>query len=71
MFAPNPVPDTGKSLYWRGHQYSGVQLRMDVPFITADKKGQLVDADYQGYAIVATALGSRMAQHLTEKPSSK
>jgi hypothetical protein len=67
MFGPNPVPDTGKSLYWRGHQYSGVALRMDVPFITTDKKGQLVDADYKGYAIVAGAVGTKMAEHLKEK----
>lgn len=67
MFGPNPVPDTGKSLYWRGHQYSGVNLRMDVPFITTDKKGELVEADYDGYAIVAEALGTKMAQHLQQK----
>ncbi len=69
MFGPNPVPDTGQSLYWRGHQYSGVYLRMDVPFIKTTKDGQLVDADYSGYAAVASALGARMAEHLREKTS--
>ena len=71
MFGPNPVPDTGQSLYWRGHQYSGVYLRMDAPFITTDKKGNLIEADYEGYAIVANAIGTRMAQHLQEKIQGK
>jgi hypothetical protein len=67
MFGPNPLPDTGKSLYWNGLEYSGVYLRMDVPFITLDKKGNLLDADYDGYAIVGRALATRMAQHIKQK----
>jgi hypothetical protein len=68
MFGPNPVPNSGQSLYWNGHQYSGVYLRMkDIPFIKTDKNGKLVDADYAGYAIVAGALGKRMAEHVKGK----
>lgn len=67
LFGPNPVKDTGQSLYWKGHQFSGVYLDIDeVPFVKTDD-GKLVEADYAGYAIVAKALGLRMAQHLKEK----
>ncbi|HKQ61193.1 MAG TPA: hypothetical protein VJS92_07865 [Candidatus Polarisedimenticolaceae bacterium] len=69
MFGPNPIADTGQSLYWSGHQYSGVYLRMDVPFVTTDKEGKLIEADYAGYAPVARALATRMGQHLKEKTS--
>jgi hypothetical protein len=68
MFGPNPIADSGQSLYWNGLQYSGVYLRMDdIPFMKADKNGNLVDADYAGYAIVAGALGTKMAQHIRKK----
>jgi hypothetical protein len=67
MFGPNPVADSGQGSYWRGQQYSGVYLRTDVDFVRTDKKGNLVEADYPGYAIVARALGSRMAQHVKKK----
>ncbi|MGQ0385264.1 MAG: hypothetical protein ACT4UP_11375 [Gammaproteobacteria bacterium] len=68
MFGPNPLPDCGDSLCWSGHQYSGAYLRMkDIPFIKTDKFGNLVEADYAGYAIVAGALGTRMAQHIKKK----
>jgi len=68
MFGPNPVPNSGQSLYWNGHQYSGVYLRMkDIPFIKTDKNGNLVEADYKGYGIVAGALGKRMAEHVKGK----
>jgi len=67
MFGPNPVPDTGQGSYWKGQQYSGVYLRTDVPFVKTDKEGHLVDADYAGYAIVAQAVGTRMAQHVRSK----
>src|SRR6185503_13724242 len=67
MFGPNPVADTGQSLYWRGHQYSGVYLRMDVPFVTTDKDGALVEADYAGYRVVPRALAMKMGEHLKEK----
>jgi hypothetical protein len=68
MFGPNPVPNSGQSLYWNGHQYSGVYLRMkDIPFIKTDKNRNLVDADYKGYGIVAGALGKRMAEHVKSK----
>ena len=68
MFGPNPVPNSGQSLYWNGHQYSGVYLRMkDIPFIKTDKNGNLVEADYAGYALVAGGLGKRMAEHVKGK----
>lgn len=67
LFGPNPVPNKGQSMYWRGHQYSGVYLAMDVPFVKTDKDGHLVEADYEGYGLVAKALGLRMAQHLKQK----
>ncbi len=68
MFGPNPIADTGQSMYYPGMEYSGVYLRMkDVPFITVDKKGVLVDEDYAGYALVTRALGTKMAEHLQGK----
>lgn len=68
MFGPNPIDASGQSMYWSGLQYSGVYLRMDdIPFIKTDKNGNLVDADYAGYAIVAGALGTKMAQHVKKK----
>jgi hypothetical protein len=68
MFGPNPIDASGQSLYWTGLQYSGVYLRMhDIPFIKTDKNGILVDADYDGYKIVAGALGTKMAQHIKKK----
>ena len=67
MFGPNPIPDSGQSMYWKGHEYSGVFLRMDVPFVTTNKDGVVLDADYSGYAIVANALGTKMAEHLKER----
>jgi len=68
MFGPNPIDASGQSMYWTGLQYSGVYLRMDdIPFIKTDKNGNLVDADYAGYAIVAGALGTKMAQHIKKK----
>jgi hypothetical protein len=39
----------------------------DIPFIKTDKNGNLVDADYKGYGIVAGALGKRMAEHVKSK----
>jgi hypothetical protein len=68
MFGPNPIADTGQSMYYPGQEYSGVYLRLkDIPFITLDKKGDGVAADYDGYAMVAKALGTRMAEHLQKK----
>jgi hypothetical protein len=67
IFGPNPVPDTGKSLYWDGHQYSGVYIRMDVPFVETDKEGNMVSSDYDGYAVVAKALATRIGEHINEK----
>jgi hypothetical protein len=67
MFGPNPVAESGQSLYWQGHQYSGVWLKTDVPFITTDRDSNMVGNDFAGYALVARAIGNRMAAHLKEK----
>ncbi len=67
MFGPNPVPDSGKSLYWSGHQYSGVMLRMNVEFIQTDSDGNALTRDYAGYSVVPPALAARMAEHLKER----
>lgn len=66
MFGPNPVPESGQSLYWQGHQYSGVFLKMDVPFITTDRDHNELGTDFAGYALVARAVANRMAAHLRE-----
>lgn len=71
MFGPNPVPDKGESLYWSGHEYSGVQLRYEVPFVRTTKKGDLESVDYDGYAVVPQALALRMGQHLQERSQPK
>jgi hypothetical protein len=67
MFGPNPVAGSGQSLYWQGHQYSGVFLKTDVPFISTDRDGNVLGNDFPGYALVARAVGNRMAAHLKEK----
>jgi hypothetical protein len=67
MFGPNPVKDTGQSLYWNGHQYSGHYLRMDVPFVVMDKDGKVESVDYDGYAVVAKALAAKTGERLDEK----
>ena len=68
MFGPNPIATAGANFYWNGLQYSGVYLPMDdVPFITTDKAGKLVDEDYAGYASVAGALATKMARHVHGK----
>jgi hypothetical protein len=68
MFGPNPIADSGQSMYYTGQQYSGVYLRTDkIPFVKTGKKGGPEEADYAGYAIVAQALGTKMAQHLQKK----
>lgn len=65
LFGPNPVPESGQSLYWHGHQYSGVALKMDdIEFIETDSDGKMVRADYAGYALVARALALRTVQQL-------
>jgi hypothetical protein len=40
---------------------------MNVPFVKTDKDGHLVSAEYEGYALVAKALGLRMAEHVRDK----
>jgi hypothetical protein len=71
LFGPNPVADKGESLYWSGHEYSGVQLRFEVPFVKTSKKGDLESADYEGYAVIPEALALRMGQHLQERSRPK
>jgi hypothetical protein len=67
MFGPNPVPNSGQSMYYPGQQYSGEYLRTNVDFIKTDKDGHALETDYAGYAIVSRALGMRMAQHIKNK----
>jgi hypothetical protein len=68
MFGPNPIADSGLSMYYSGQQYSGVYLRTDkIPFVKIGKKGAPDEVDYAGYAIVARALGTKMAQHIQKK----
>jgi hypothetical protein len=67
MFGPNPVPNSGQSMYYPGQQYSGAYLRTDVDFIKTDKDGKALETDYAGFGIVAHALGMRMAQHIKKK----
>jgi hypothetical protein len=67
MFGPNPVANTGQSMYYPGQQYSGAYLRTDVDFIKTDKDGKALETDYAGFGIVGRALGMRMAQHIKKK----
>jgi hypothetical protein len=54
-----------------GHDFAQelgvVYLRMDVPFITSDRAGNLLSADYEGYAIAGRALANKMALHIKKK----
>lgn len=67
MFGPNPVANSGQSMYYPGQQYSGTYLRTDVDFIKTDKDGKALETDYAGFGIVGRALGMRMARHVKEK----
>jgi hypothetical protein len=67
MFGPNPVANSGQSMYYPGQQYSGAYLRTDVDFVKTDKDGKAVEVDYLGFGIVGRALGMRMAQHIKQK----
>jgi hypothetical protein len=71
MFGPNPIADTGQSLYWSGHQYAGAYLRMEVPFVVTDKDGKLVEADYAGYRVVPKALATKVGEELKAKTAGK
>lgn len=65
VFGPNPVkPGDNPSLYWTGHQYSGVQLKFRVSFIREDKKSDAADADFAGFARVARALATATGEYL-------
>jgi hypothetical protein len=68
MFGPNPIADSGQSMYYPGQEYSGAYLRLkDIPIVSQEKKGGDITNDFAGYAIVAKALGTKMAQHLEGK----
>jgi hypothetical protein len=58
-------------MHWSGHEYSGVQLRTDVPFVTTSKKGDLASSDCVGYAVIPQALALRMGQRLQERSQPK
>lgn len=68
MFGPNPIPQDGQSMYYSGHEYSGLYLKLkEVPFIKVDKQGAPVATDYEGYGAIAGGLGARMAAHVKSK----
>jgi hypothetical protein len=68
MFGPNPIAEAGQNMYYGGHQYSGLYLKTkEVPFITTDKNGKLINADFQGFGPVVGAMGARMAEHIKKK----
>jgi hypothetical protein len=72
MFGPNPVKRTDDpSLYWTGHQYAGVRMKLDVPFIKTDRKGNAIEVDYAGYAKVARALSTKAGEYLEAHTSGK
>ena len=68
VFGPNPVKrDDNPSLYWTGHQYSGVQIKFRVTLIRQDKKDDTFDADFAGFASVAKALAEKTGSFLETK----
>lgn len=72
VFGPNPVKRSDDpSLYWTGHQYGGVHMKLDVPFVKTDRKGNATEEDFAGYARVARALSTRAGEFLLAKCSGK
>jgi len=68
VFGPNPVKrDDNPSLYWTGHQYSGVYMKLRVSFIRKDKKENATETDFPGFALVAKALAARTGEYLEAK----
>ena len=68
VFGPNPVKRADNpSLYWTGHQYSGVYMKLRVSFIRKDKKEKATDSDFPGFALVAKALAARTGGYLDER----
>jgi hypothetical protein len=72
VFGPNPVKrDDNPSLYWTGHQYSGVYMKFRVAFVRKDKSNAARDADFAGFAMVARALAARTGEYLKERTQSE
>ena len=72
VFGPNPVKrDDKPSLYWTGHQYSGVQIKFRVPFVRKDKKAHETDSDVEGFSMVAKALASKTGEYLDARTHGK
>lgn len=68
MFGPNPIPESGQSMYYSGHQYSGLYLKLkEIPLIQLDKQDKVVAEDLKGFGPVAGAMGARMAAHIKAK----
>jgi hypothetical protein len=68
LFGPNPVKRSDNpSLYWTGHQYSGVKLKLSVPFLRKNKKETETDSDFPGFALVAKALATKTGELLEDK----
>jgi hypothetical protein len=64
VFGPNPVPSTGQSLYWSGHQYSGAWMKLEVPLVNG--KGDEAAYDFDGTALVAGAVAERTARFIAD-----
>ena len=70
MFGPNPVSSADSSLYWTGHQYSGVYLWIDVPLIET-RKGTEVTNSFDDYGLIARALAIKTGEYLKERIGAK
>jgi len=70
MFGPNPVPPGQSTLYWTGHQYSGVFLPMSVHLMET-AKGQEVENCFEDYGAIAGALAIRTSEYLKERIAAK
>lgn len=71
MFGPNPVPKGDSTLYWTGHQYTGVYLPMDITLLEVDRKGTEVSNSFGDYGAVAKALAIKTTQYLKERIAEK
>jgi hypothetical protein len=71
MFGPNPVARGESTLYWTGHQYSGVFLPMDVPLMEVDRSGAETSNGFADYGLVARALAMKTGEYLEERIAAK
>ncbi|MEO6002518.1 MAG: hypothetical protein ABIZ04_12275 [Opitutus sp.] len=71
LFGPNPVPQGNSTLYWTGHQYSGVYLTMDVPLLEIDRKGTETTNSFDDYGTLAGALALRTSDYVKKRIAGK